>query len=466
MDENDLYWKLYAVLKKKTNVSSAPSSSLSAYNNCENTSALPQVECEWQLLHQKLRNESTVKLPDYQEVLELVRPWHQPWWKIILMCLYICVIVFSLIGNSFVCRLIFKHRKIQLTMINTFIFNMAMSDLLMTVFNIPFSLIRIYLDDWPFGSVLCVLVPLIQVTSVYVSTFTMTFIALDRHQAIMKPMEQRLFYHGDSKISARLTIIGLIWVISVTLSLPHGAYNVVSVQVTYRTMKRCISSYPSIDFRKWLTLVTFLTQYVIPLAVTSFAYTRLVGRIHCRTCVGAATATQVKSRVRAKRRTIIMLVIVMVVFAVCWLPLNIYHIACDFYDSYYHDGWLYRSYILLPCHLLAMSSVCYNPFIYCWLNEQFNRGAKQLTRLVCKPCVKKKRPLQLYVNKTSTSSAATSVFKCSVKAVVINDTKIAKTNPVDSTVATRCAYNADDLEITITPKHLSASFSKRIIKDA
>ena len=41
---------------------------------------------------------------------------------------------------------------------------------------------RILLDDWPFGALMCNLMPFAQVTSVYVSAFTMVAIALDRYQ--------------------------------------------------------------------------------------------------------------------------------------------------------------------------------------------------------------------------------------------------------------------------------------------
>jgi hypothetical protein len=30
-----------------------------------------------------------------------------------------------------------------------------------------------------------------------------------------------------------------------------------------------------------------------------------------------------------------------------------------------------------------MSSVCYNPFIYCWLNESFRKGAQKLFTILC-----------------------------------------------------------------------------------
>ncbi|GIY53788.1 putative G-protein coupled receptor 83 [Caerostris extrusa] len=36
----------------------------------------------------------------------------------------------------------------------------------------------------------------------------------------------------------------------------------------------------------------------------------------------------------------------------------------------------HKSTVWLTCHWFAMSSVCFNPFIYCWLNEKFRNKSK------------------------------------------------------------------------------------------
>ena len=74
-----------------------------------------------------------------------------------------------------------------------------------------------------------------------------------------------------------------------------------------------------------------------------------------------------------------MLVLTVIFFAVCWAPINAYHLLT-------HFGLVgHNSTAILICHLIAMSSTCYNPFIYCWLNEHFRREA--LKWLCC--CIRK-----------------------------------------------------------------------------
>lgn len=51
----------------------------------------------------------------------------------------------------------------------------------MATLNIPFSAARVILAEWPFGPVLCKMVPMVQVVSVYVTSITMAVIAIDRY---------------------------------------------------------------------------------------------------------------------------------------------------------------------------------------------------------------------------------------------------------------------------------------------
>lgn len=83
----------------------------------------------------------------------------------LIIAFYFTIVVVSLFGNLLVCYVILKRKRMRIST-NLLMANLALSDLLMTVINIPFNIARILLTDWPFGSTLCILVPLVQVTSV------------------------------------------------------------------------------------------------------------------------------------------------------------------------------------------------------------------------------------------------------------------------------------------------------------
>jgi hypothetical protein len=109
---------------------------------------------------------------DWEEFLHKANPQNDPsYWKekitknTIVIMLYSLIFIVSLFGNILVCYVIFSNRQMK-TVINYYIANLTISDIMMTVINIPFSIARQLSDNWPFGFVLCKFVPFVQVNSV------------------------------------------------------------------------------------------------------------------------------------------------------------------------------------------------------------------------------------------------------------------------------------------------------------
>lgn len=326
---------------------------------------------------------------------------------------YASIVLVSLFGNLLVLHVILKRKRMR-TSTNLLMANLVVSDLLMTIINIPFNIVRVLLNEWPFGSALCILVPLVQVTSVYVSTFTMTIIAIDRYQAIIRPLKKRL----STNVPTSITIL-IIWIASAIFAIPNVAFNRV-VQV-HKHLPRCRAVYPNtneLEYRRQVTLFTFLTQYCIPLSITAFAYVRISfyvwhkltiptercnsvptlastdktqcgaagdyveqsipsvtnGRIESlnRPCYYQASVSQLRER--SRRKTIKMLAIVVGVFTICWLPLNIYHLVDLFTARIINPN------VFFACHWFAMSSVCWNSFIYFWLNRHYRQEIGKLAK--------------------------------------------------------------------------------------
>jgi hypothetical protein len=83
----------------------------------------------------------------------------------IIIIFYSIIFIISLFGNSLVCYVILSARQMR-TVTNFYIANLTISDIMMTLINIPFNIMRFLLDDWPFGELLCKCVPFIQTNSV------------------------------------------------------------------------------------------------------------------------------------------------------------------------------------------------------------------------------------------------------------------------------------------------------------
>jgi hypothetical protein len=147
------------------------------------------------------------------------------------------------------------------TTTNLLIASLALADVLTTTLNIPFNVARFLLFNYPFGKILCILVPFIQVCCVYVSTLTMGVIAIHRFWTITNINSQ-----SKSVSTFKLGVVILIvWIIAGGLALPHSVFNKI-VPTVYKneSYNRCRVVYPKLnfDFPFWLSIEAFFTQYL------------------------------------------------------------------------------------------------------------------------------------------------------------------------------------------------------------
>lgn len=114
------------------------------------------------------------------------------YFQITVYMLYISIFVIALLGNGIVCYIVFASPRMK-TVTNYFIVNLAVGDILMSLFCVPFSFFSILLlQYWPFGTVLCHLVNYSQAISVLVSAYTLVAISIDRYIAILWPLRPRI----------------------------------------------------------------------------------------------------------------------------------------------------------------------------------------------------------------------------------------------------------------------------------
>lgn len=148
----------------------------------------------------------------------------------------------------------------------------------------------------------------------------------------------------------------------------------------------CLPDFPEPAdlFWKYLDLTTFVLLYVLPLLIISAAYVTVAKKLWRRNVIGDVTTEQYFALRKKNRKTIKMLMLVVILFAVCWFPLNCYVILLSS-QTIHTNNALYFAF-----HWLAMSSTCYNPFIYCWLNDSFRSELKALLNL----CRKTPRPAE------------------------------------------------------------------------
>ncbi|XP_053973492.1 prolactin-releasing peptide receptor-like [Hylaeus volcanicus] len=287
--------------------------------------------------------------------------------QVIFYIFYGNIFVLGVFGNALVCFVVARNRQMQ-TVTNLFITNLALSDVLLCVLAVPFTPLYTFLGGWIFGKTLCHLVPYAQGVSVYISTLTLSSIAIDRFMVIIYP------FHPRMKIDVCLAVIVGIWIVALLVTLPYGLYMHLEEPYAF-----CEEHWPSERFRKIFSSVTSILQFVLPFFVIAFCYTRISIKLNDRIRSKPGTKIPNKSKEadrERKRRTNRMLIAMVTIFAISWLPLNIINVVDDFYSA--ANDWSYYRLCFFMTHCLAMSSTCYNPFLYAWLNENFRKEFKQV----------------------------------------------------------------------------------------
>uniref|UniRef100_A0AAQ4NVT5 Neuromedin-K receptor n=1 Tax=Gasterosteus aculeatus aculeatus TaxID=481459 RepID=A0AAQ4NVT5_GASAC len=223
--------------------------------------------------------------------------------------------------------------------------------------------------DWYFGKAYCKFHNFFPVTSVFASIYSMTAIAVDRYMAIIHPLKPRL--------SAKATtgVIVCIWSLAVVLAFPLCYFS------TTQTLPRrtvCYVAWPRMadDPFMYHTIVTVLV-YVLPLVVMAINYT-IVGMTLWGGEIPGDSSDNYHGQLRAKRKVVKMMIIVVVTFALCWLPYHTYFIVTGLNKAL--KKWKYIQQFYLSVLWLAMSSTMYNPIIYCCLNSRFRAGFKRAFR--------------------------------------------------------------------------------------
>ena len=282
--------------------------------------------------------------------------------------LYTIIFLLGVFGNVLVCFVVARNRQMQ-TVTNLFITNLALSDVLLCVLAVPFTPLYTFLGSWTFGDTLCHLVPYAQGVSIYISTLTLTGIAIDRFLVILYPFRPRM------KITTCLSIILTIWFVALLLTLPYGLY---MKPLTEEKNSYCEEAWPDEPFRKIFSFFTSIMQFAIPFVIIAVCYVCVSIRLNDRARMKPGNKSNRRDEAdrERKKRTNRMLIAMVAIFCISWSPLNIVNVVEDFYPP--AMSWIYYKVLFFMAHCLAMSSTCYNPFLYAWLNDNFRKEFKQV----------------------------------------------------------------------------------------
>ena len=249
---------------------------------------------------------------------------------------------------------------------DTLIAGLAVADFFTSVFVVPFPKAEA-IPDTSTAQFYCRVIysGVIMWTARCASIFILTTISVERLTAVRYPFVfQRLFTPRQTMIA-----IHIIWITSFIL-------NTLWIYVIFIEGNKCTLEFPSDPFQSFIGVSYFLIKYLFPVGIMVCAHTLTIRSLRERAEVLRAGRKQRDLKLlEARRRVIETLIIVVVIFTICWTPDQIVYLANAL-------GLLHKDYTYgdLERALLALAFIncAVNPVIYAARNRHFREALKQL----------------------------------------------------------------------------------------
>ena len=151
--------------------------------------------------------------------------------KIVQLFFYSAITIIGAVGNILICIAILRRSQHKIS--EYFIFNLAVTDLLVCALSIPLDITERVVGFWPYGTVLCKIVYPFQTVLMSVSVSTLLAMSLERYRVIIHPFKPRIKVHNSC------IIIAAIWVGSLLLVSPY-------IYVLSHEQDNCIEKWPPV----------------------------------------------------------------------------------------------------------------------------------------------------------------------------------------------------------------------------
>ncbi|XP_015609341.1 gonadotropin-releasing hormone receptor [Cephus cinctus] len=276
----------------------------------------------------------------------------------------------SLIANAATIYSIRRNRRKRqsCSAIYTLILHLSIADLLVTIFCIGGEALWSYSVAWLWGNVACKLFKFLQVWSLYLSTFILVLIGVDRFVAVRYPMKSL----NTAQRCNRLVLF--MWILSFVLSIPQVVIFHVARGPFVEEFYQCVTHgfYTEAWQEQLYTTLSLVFMFLLPLAILIATYVSTVVTIArservFRAELASSNLNHVSGDVnrrrlmhRAKTKSLRISVVIVAAFVLWWTPYYTMMIIFMFLNPDKHLSNDMQSGIFF----FGMSNSLVNPLIY------------------------------------------------------------------------------------------------------
>ncbi|KAI4808611.1 G-protein coupled receptor 26-like [Gymnodraco acuticeps] len=299
----------------------------------------------------------------------------------VIFALFIIVVaVVSLLSNLLVLLCFVHSTEIRRQVPGVFTMNLSFCNILITVLNMPATLVGVIRDQQPFGDCICHTMSFLETFLTANTMLSMAALSIDRWIAVVFPLS----YSAKMRYKDALIMVCYSWLHSFTFSLTALLFSWVDYSSVYAscTLQPTVEGGDRIKFTIF-TVVFHATSFMLSLLILCFTYLKVlkVARFHCKRIDIITMQTlfllvdihpSVKQRClaeqkRRKQRATKKISIFIGSFIICFAPYVITRLVelLPFVDINRRWG------IISKC--LTYSKAASDPFAYSLLRQQYKK---------------------------------------------------------------------------------------------
>ncbi|CAJ0609267.1 unnamed protein product [Cylicocyclus nassatus] len=350
------------------------------------------------------------------------------WEEIVYTTIYVIISILAVIGNGLVIIAVL-WKKAMRTNRNVLILNLALSNLVLALINIPFLWLPSIDFEFPYSRFFCKIANVLPGSNIYCSTLTISVMAIDRYYSV-----KQLKVASNRRQCMKAICVSLsIWVVSFLLSLPlllyydtTMLYVVKDVNVLdekggiklrsygWRQCRLAPSRSTTLEMstqeiQLLMSLLQVVSLYIVPLFVLSIFNVKLTrflktnanqmaknrsesrrrrdgdgskrnGEIGTRSQSNPSLRSSIAERASDRRtsRTTALLIAMAGSYAALWLPFTLISLLLDLDILYGESHVAVIERIDQTCKMVSMLSICVNPFLYGFLNTNFRHEFSEI----------------------------------------------------------------------------------------
>nr|QVK45722.1 G protein-coupled receptor [Proales similis] len=288
--------------------------------------------------------------------------------------IYFVLFVLSAVCNLSMLGYICVMKLRQRSRLHMFMFHLSIADLIITFITIPMEIGWKYTVYWKAGAFACHLFQFLRPIGIYLASFIIISLSIDRYFAILYPLKlYRRYLRAENLVYVAYTV-------SIICSVPQAFVFSLEAHPVHKWYTQCVdfkfrllqksdvqsARFYEIMFLLYQIFVASIT-FFLPFAVIVITYSRIF--LHMvknmrKSNQNSEHFSQTRNETirRAKKKTLRLAIVIVLVFLVCWTPY--YSISILFWIDQKGASETINERVYNFLFIFAVSSCLGNPLVY------------------------------------------------------------------------------------------------------